>query len=139
MFIVGICLSIGRGAQRIYANYEYTNTVESSWHLADRASTIAQKSEYIDKFAASLDGQHLQGTNANLFLQTPQSAFDENRKALQSLQNRLRDISKMDESSFAYQTAIQQITAQEQGEAKGILDSFESCWMMPTIRLYGIQ
>jgi hypothetical protein len=50
--------------------------------------------------------------------------------ALKSLQGRMHQIQSMDEQSFAYQTAIQQITAQEQGEAAHLTDTFEGCWYL---------
>ena len=34
----------------------------------------------------------------------------------------------MDVESFAYQTAIQQITQQEQGEADNVIGNLSGCW-----------
>lgn len=48
--------------------------------------------------------------------------------ALKSLQGRMHQIQGMDEQSFAYQTAMQQITAQEQGEATHLTDTFKGIW-----------
>lgn len=128
LIVFGFIFTIGRGVMRIYVNYEYTNEVECNWDLADRASTLAQKAEYIDKFVKALEKCNLEGTNSALFLQTPETDFNENMKALKSLQNRLIEISKMDESDFAYQTALQQITEQEQGEAYAMLGHLKDCW-----------
>jgi hypothetical protein len=129
MFIIGLLFAGSRLATRIYAGYEYRNEVSSYWTLSERASTIAQKSEYMNKFVDALTKAKLEGTNANLIMQTPQSEFNENFKAVKSLQARLADISKMDETSFAYQTAIEQITKQEQGEAEQLLCEIKSCWL----------
>jgi hypothetical protein len=112
----------------ITASWHYENDYLNYWQLADKASTIAQKSEYIDKFVSALEKSGLQGTNANLIWQTRNSSFNYNFEALKSLQQRLEDIKTMDINSFAYQTAIQQITAQEQGEAEDMLNVFRSCW-----------
>ena len=128
LLTIGVLFALSRIAYRTYANYVYENGIASNWILAERASTIKQKSEYMDKFILALEKSDLRGTNSNLILQTPATSFNENLKALQSLQKRLADISGMDENGFAYQTAIQQITAQEQGEAHGVLDNISSCW-----------
>lgn len=102
--------------------------MENHWTLADRASTIDYKSQQIDLFVEALEKQGLAGTNDALILKTPENSFDENFKTLKSLQTRLTEIKTMDPRSFEYQTAIQQITAQEQGEAKQMLDVLQGCW-----------
>lgn len=131
LLLIGLGLLIAgpRLLFRTYADFEYTNTVESNWDLSVRASTLVQKSEYMDKFVSALEKCNLQGTNSSLFLQTPETDFNENFKALKSLQKRLKDISGMNENDFAYQSALQQITAQEQGEAQAMLGHMESCWL----------
>ena len=63
-----------------------------------------------------------------LFFKTPDNSFDKNLEALQSLKTRLDEIQKMNVTSFEYQTAIQQITAQEQGEAQDMLEVFSGIW-----------
>lgn len=112
----------------VWANYQYSSTIESNWNLADKASTISQKSDYIDKFVLALQNSGLQGQNDALIFFTPNNSFDQNFQAIQSLQSRLHEIKTMDESSFAYQTAIQQITAQEQGQADDMLAVFSGSW-----------
>lgn len=136
LIVFGSIFAIGRGILRVYVNYEYANKIECNWDLADRASTLAQKAEYIDKFVKALEDCKLEGTNSALFLETPETDFNENMKALKSLQSRLIQISNMSETDFAYQTALQQITAQEQGEAHEMLHHLEDCWQRqnhPTI------
>lgn len=128
LIFAGILFFISRSAYRMYANYQFANTVGYNWTLADRASTIAQKSEYIDKFVLALESSGLDGLNCSLIFPTPSREFDNNLKSLKSLQSRLKKISSMDENDFAYQTAMQQITAQEQGEATEMIDIFNSCW-----------
>lgn len=128
LIATGFLFSLGRGIYRMSVYYEYKNTIGSNWDLADAAATIPQKSEYIDRFVLSLKDCHLEGTNNALFFPTPSSDFNSNMKAIESLQQRLKAISGLDENSFAYQTAIQQITAQEQGEAGRVLDNLNGCW-----------
>ena len=113
---------------RIYGDYQYEKNIASSWKLADKASTIEQKSKYVDKFVTALEESGLEGLHDAVFLTTPDNSFDKNLEALKSLQARLHEIKTMDVTSFEYQTAIQQITAQEQGEALRMLAVFEQVW-----------
>lgn len=118
------------GASEIRASYQYENTIGSYWDLSDKASTLSQKSAYLDKYVAALENSGLAGSNNALFLKTPNNDFDQNMIALKSLQGRMHQIQGIDEQSFAYQTAIQQITAQEQGEAHELTEAFEGCWYL---------
>jgi hypothetical protein len=112
----------------IYGSYQYENQFESYWSLADKASTIPQKSQYIDRFISALEAGGFAGKFNAVMLQTPDNSFDKNLEAIKSLQLRLHEIEKMDVTSFQYQAAIQQITAQEQGEAKAMLHVFSGIW-----------
>ena len=107
---------------------QYKKEVRWYWDLAEKASDIKTKSQYIDKFVYVLDRADLNGVNRVLFFPTPETDFTVNFIALKSLQKRLHDIQNMDENSFAYQTAMQQITEQEQGQADDMLWVFRGCW-----------
>ena len=109
-------------------NYHYERDYESYWNLAEKASTIQQKAVYMDKFVAGFKGKGFEGDYNAVFFKTPDNSFDKNLEALQSLKTRLDEIQKMNVASFEYQTAIQQITAQEQGEAQAMLDVFSGIW-----------
>lgn len=128
LFTAGILFASVRIALNYSAQKELQTKVGSYWNLADRASTIAQKSEYIDKMVDALNNQHLDGSNAGLFYQNETTSYDANMRALKSLQQRLKEISTMSPSSFEYQTAMQQITEQEQGGAEEMLSVIKSCW-----------
>ena len=112
----------------IIASWRYENTISASWDLADKASTIPQKAKYIDQFIANLKASGLQGQYNALWLKTPNNSFDANLEQLETLQVRLHEIQNMDVASFQYQTAIQQITDQEQGEAHNMLSIFKGVW-----------
>ena len=112
----------------IYANYYYNKDIGSYWALADKASTITQKIKYIDDFIAALERMGFAGKHNALFMHTPDNSFDKNLEAIKSLQSRLHQIEKMDIASFEYQVAMQQITAQEMGEAKAMLSVFSGIW-----------
>jgi hypothetical protein len=112
------------------ADFEYRNTVSSFWDLSEKASTLKQKSDYLDQYVAAVEQPGKFATNNATIFPTPNSSYDQNLVALKSLQGRMHQIQGMDESSFAYQTAIQQITAQEQGEAHGLTSTFEGCWFL---------
>ena len=118
-----------QAASYVIADYQYERDIASYWNLADKASTLEQKAAYIDQFVAKLESNSkLAGSYDALWMKTPDNSFDANLAALKSLQSRLHEVQTMDVQSFAYQTAIQQITAQEQGEAKQMLSTFHGVW-----------
>lgn len=128
LIIGGIAFATLRGCKHISVGYEYKSEISGYWELSDKSSTIDQKSFYLDKFISAIEKENLTGMNDALFYPNIDNSFDENFKALKSLQQRFKEISKMDEGSFAYQTAMQQITSQEQGEAKEMLSVISGCW-----------
>jgi hypothetical protein len=118
------------------ANYKFKTDYLSDWVLADKSSTLVAKSEYIDKFVENLQIGEQSGdfsTHSAFFLKNDANAFSENLKALKTLQSRLYEVRSMDPSSFEYNNAIQQITAQEQGEASEMINVFSECY---TIKNY---
>lgn len=137
LLTIGLALwaVVGLGVA-VYADFEYTRDVQSYWELADKASTLKQKAEYVTQFAQAVDSAGLAGTHNALFLKTPDNSFDANRRALASLQGRLEEIMGMDTKSFEYQQAILQITQQEQGEAQRMLKVLEGCWFKEHYRLW---
>jgi hypothetical protein len=126
--ILFIVLAVGDAYNGIMGNYQYQRQFGSYWSLAEKAATIAQKSEYIDKFVAALQAAGFDGEYNAVYLKTPDNSFDYNFAALKSLQSRLHQIQTMDITSFQYQTAIQQITAQEQGEADKLIGELKGLW-----------
>ncbi len=110
------------------ANNEYNNEIGNYWTLSDRSSDIATKSENLDKFVEALEKSGLQGTHNALWYQNPSNSFDENLKALKSLQARMHGLVGQDETTTQYQMAMQQITGQEQGEASEMISVLEGCW-----------
>ena len=118
------------GVRELRANYEYNNTIGSYWDLSVKASTLQQKSTYLDQYVAALSDQSKFSSHNAIIFPTPNNSYEQNMVALKSLQGRMHQIQGMDEQSFAYQTAIQQITAQEQGEAAALTSTFEGCWYL---------
>ncbi len=112
----------------IYGDYTYKKNVSSYWDLADKSSTISGKAIHIDCFVEALSKENLYGEYNALIFKTPNNSFDKNFDALKSLQKRLYEIKDMDISSFGYQTAIQQITEQEQGGADEMLKTLRGIW-----------
>jgi hypothetical protein len=112
----------------IVGTYQYDKQYQSYWDLSDKSSTIAKKSEYIDKFVSAIKLGKFENQYDAIYLTTPNNSFNSNFEALLTLQQRLHEISKMDVSSFQYQIAIQQITEQEQGEAYNMLNVFSGIW-----------
>lgn len=107
--------------QEIYTNYECNRDLRSYWKLSAKASTLKQKSLYLDKFVANLEAAHLSGNNA-LILKTPDNSYEQNMTTLKSLQSRMEEIKSMDVKSFEYQQAMYQISAQEEGGVNGVGD-----------------
>lgn len=124
---VSAVLLVTQTAMLFVKEFKYKQQVGSYWSLADKSSSIEKKSEYIDKFVGAIEKQNLGGHNA-IFLETPDNSFEQNLEALKTLQQRLHEIKGMDVTSFQYQTAIQQITEQEQGEANEMLSVLEGVW-----------
>lgn len=129
IFAASIALVVFWIVREVRADYEYDRSVGSYWALSDKASTLQQKSAYLDSFVNTIQNAGLSGNNA-VFFKTPDNSYTENMIALKSLQGRMHQIQGMDEQSFAYQTAIQQITAQEQGEGTKLTDTFEGIWYL---------
>lgn len=120
-----LIIDIGIG---IIGHYKLEKDVFSYWNIADKASTIEKKSEYIDKFVEAIEKQKFEGKYNAIILTTPDNSYEYNFIALKSFQDRLNEIQNMDIKSFEYQTAIQQITSQEQGEAAPMLSVFKGLW-----------
>ena len=115
----------------IVADYEYEKNFQYAWNLADKSSTIDAKSKYISEFVEKIEAKKDDfAKNSAVWLKTSDNSFDKNLDALKSLRDRLLQIKTMDPQSFQYNTAIQQITAQEQGEAGPMLDVLKSCWVL---------
>jgi|WetSurMetagenome_2_1015567.scaffolds.fasta_scaffold264162_2 hypothetical protein len=122
VFFLGVILFALLIVQAVVANYNYEKKYLSYWELSDRSSTIIAKEQYITQFVDAINQDRGSFADYNaVFLKTPQNSFDNNLKAVTTLRDRLKDIENMNESDFAYQTAIQQITSQEQGEAGNLL------------------
>lgn len=130
--VILIVLSISLSGVLIWrvinANYEWSNSVLSNWTLADKSSTLEAKSGYIDKFVQALQSNNLADNNA-LIYKTADNNCQNNIQAVSTLKDRLNQIKGMDETSFQYQQAIQQITAQEQGQADDMISALHGCWL----------
>jgi len=110
-----------------YTMYLYDSRIQSYWDLAVKASTLDQKAAFLDQFVDALEAANLHGNDA-LIWATPNNSAEQNMVALKSLQKRMQEIKGMDVTSFQYQQAISQITAQEQGEAQSMLSTLRGVW-----------
>ena len=129
--LVGIIGIISLITFTIIGYYNWNNKYESYWNLADKTSTIEAKEEYITQFVDNIQKNRNEFAEYNaVFLKTPNNNCDKNIGALITLKERLKEIKTMDIKSFEYQTAIQQITAQEQGEANDMISNIESCYYL---------
>ena len=131
MFFVGLFLLIFQIRTGIVANYNMEKNYLQLWQLADKSSTISAKQEYMAKFVTALEDGYTKGDfaqNDAIWLKTPNNSFEANLTALKTLSARLKEIQGLNPNSFEYNTAIQQITAQEQGEAKAMIGVFTRCY-----------
>lgn len=123
LFFIGLWIYNG-----IYASYQWDNTVLSNWTLSDKSSTLDAKASYMDKFVSALQSNNLADNDA-LIYKTADNNCQNNIDAVITLRDRLTQIKGMDETSFQYQQAIQQITSQEQGEADNLIYTLHGCWL----------
>lgn len=113
----------------VATTYEYDRTIGSYWTLGVKASTLALKADYLNRFVAAVDSARLTGHNA-LLLPTPNNDVATNLATLKNLQARMQEIRRMADTSLSYQQAISQITAQEQDEAGAMLGVLEGRWFL---------
>jgi len=125
-----IAFAIFWGVKEVRAVVEYSRYAGSYWDLSVKASTLQQKSDYLDQYVSAISDKSKFADNDAIVFPTPNNSYAQNLVALKSLQGRVHQIQGMDETSFAYQTAMQQITAQEQGEAQDLTNTFEGCWYL---------
>lgn len=131
LLLAAISISAIQTTRNIFANYDYENKYISYWNLADKSSTIQAKYEYINQFVNNIEKNSEKfASNNAIFLKTPDNSFKSNLDALVTLRNRLKEIQSIDINSFAYQTAIQQITSQEQGEAHRLIGVIKGCYFL---------
>lgn len=130
IFLVLTLATVFMVFSEIRSGYQFESQIGSNWKLAIKASTIQQKSEYVDKFVLAVEESNAAKGNDAIFLKTPDNDLSNNVRAVKSLQSRLQEIKTMDVSSFQYQQAIAQITAQEQGEATRLIGTIESGWYL---------
>lgn len=117
--------------QQVVSKYQFEKDYGNEWGLADKSSTLTAKRQHIDKFIENLERDKSKfATNNAIFLKTPSNNFEANLTALKTLQERLGIVEKMDPESFQYNTAIQQITQQEQGEAHEMIGVIQGCYYL---------
>jgi len=131
LLLIGAILAGILIQQGVKEHYDFKTNYKSYWELSDRSSTLQAKEQYISQFVEqiNLNKDKFAEYNAVIF-KTPQSGFENNLKAVETLRDRLISIQGMNETDFAYQTAIQQVTEQEQGEAQSMLSDIEGCFTL---------
>jgi hypothetical protein len=132
LLMLGLLLVGLQIQSQIMSNYTYEKDYSNLWDLADKSSTIPAKQQYVTQFVSALEAGYAKGEFSDydaVWLKTPNNSFKANIAALKTLAERLTEIQKMNPSSFEYNTAIQQITAQEQGEAAPLLHVIKGCYL----------
>lgn len=128
-----ILLGIYQIKSLIIGNYRFEKDYLQFWELSDKSSTIPAKQKYISEFVLTLENGYKKGDFSSfnaIFLKTPNNNFEANLNALRTLSQRLIEIQEMDPKTFEYNTAIQQITAQEQGDAHKLIGIIKGCYFL---------
>lgn len=131
LLVVSVVFTTRQIRTGIVSGFIYEKDYGQLWELGVKSSTIQAKSQYVDDFYNALSKGKDEGKFAEynaIWLQQPNNNFSTNLTVLATLSDRLREIKGMNPNSFEYNTAIQQITAQEQGEAVGMLRVFQGCY-----------
>jgi len=127
--LIGLAIMTVQIKGCIQSNYAFENKYSYAWNLSDKSSTIEAKSTYINDFVNNLASNREEfASHCAIWLKTPDNSFENNIKALSTLKDRLVEIKGMDVASFQYNTAIQQITSQEQGEAHKLIATIQGCY-----------
>ena len=133
VLILGLTFIQVRGC--VKSEYEFEKKYSYAWNLAEKSSTIEAKCNYISEFVSLISSNSYDFYPYNaIWLQTRDNNFEYNLKAITTLRDRLNEIKGMDTSSFQYNTAIQQITAQEQGEADSLINVIKECYVLQNYR-----
>lgn len=123
-----VTLLITQVVHFIQSQYDWSKNYNSHWELADKSSSLPAKAKHISNYISQIENGDFAAHDAFIFT-TPNNSFEENFNALKTLLTRLKEIEGMDPQSFQYNTAIQQITAQEQGEAREMLSVLKGCYI----------
>lgn len=135
LFVTSLTVTVRQIRTSVLSNFYYEKTYGQLWELGVKSSTIQAKAQYVDEFYTALLNGKAEGRFAEydaVFLQQPNNNFSTNLTVLLTLSERLKEIKGMNPNSFEYNTAIQQITAQEQGEAYAMLGVFQGCYDLNT-------
>jgi len=104
------------------------NQLTGYWEIADRSATIEKKSKYLDKYVKAVEALGLTEGHSAFIFKSFSNKMENNYIALKSLQQRLHEIKTLDVKSFAYQTAISQLTEQEWAQAGEMTTNFTTKW-----------
>jgi hypothetical protein len=130
MFLLASFFTIVQTTKEVQVRYRFERDYKSQWELSDRASTIKAKREKLTIFLDNLSKSKDFADHDAVWLKTDANSFENNLTALRTLVARLDEIQNMPTDSFQYNTAIQQITAQEQGEARAMMEVFSGCYAL---------
>lgn len=136
LVLSGLGLAVGLIMEGLNIHNQFETAIQSNWELSDRSSTLDAKAQYIEAYYNALESSGINGLSNALFYQNPTNDCATNIQVVKTLSDRLEQIKGMDESSFQYQQAIQQITAQEQGEAGDMTDTLHGCWLRANHYIY---
>lgn len=133
LIVVGTLIIANQILCNVVAKYNYEKSYSNLWELADKSSTIPAKEKYILAFVNALKSGKAIGDFSEydaIWLKTPNNNFDANLAAVETLAQRLKEIQEMSPKTFEYNTAIQQITDQEQDQAHQLMGVLNGCYVL---------
>ena len=121
VLIILIMVMVITSAVLIYGVYynwqvsmEYQRDIGKYYLYSDRSSDAVTKSMYFDQYMEAVKKYNLtDGCNAIFFCEQPRASVADQYKVASSLQNRLHEISLLDEKETAYQLGMTQMTENE--------------------------
>lgn len=132
--IARICLIISILAIVLYIIFgissmnKYDTDFGANWQLSKSAATIEQKSIYIDKFVQDIEKGGFEGKFDAIFNPNDNNSYEQNLIVLKTLQQRLHELKILPMTSFDYNTALQQLTVQQDRISNNMIYTFSGIW-----------
>lgn len=93
---------------------DYKENIGGYFTFADQASDAKTKAGYFNQYVEAIEKAGLtKGCNSVYFCEQPNSKMEDKYKVLKSLQIRLNELSKLQETETAYQLGMTQMTENE--------------------------
>lgn len=99
--------------QCLLVDIQYDNDLGSYYNLAVESSTAELKLKYLQKYREEIKKHNLEHGYGAWLVKLPDKKLENQIAVLDSIIERLKDINKMERTSFEYQQALYQISRNE--------------------------